>query len=224
MSPLYRNYLLAFTMLVAVILAVVLKPVEKLADNGEKVDLSAMIPSKFKDWGVDTNTPAQILSPEVEANLNKTYDQILSKTYVNQQGEKIMLTIAYGSAQTQDLKAHRQEICYRAQGYSIDMLRHENMQISNKNIPVTRMYATQRGRNEPVTYWFTMGNQVVLSRTERFLVQLKYALSGYIPDGFLIRISNLANDPENAFLKHEEFISTLISSTSTATSTRLLGK
>jgi EpsI family protein len=224
MSQLNKNYLLAFSMLAAAIFAVAFKPVEKLADHREKVDLSTMIPSEFNVWRIDTNTPAQILSPEVEANLNKTYDQIFSKTYVNQQGEKIMLTIAYGSAQTQDLKAHRQEVCYRAQGYTIEMLRQENMQILNDFIPVTRMYATQRDRNEPVTYWFTMGNQLVLSRTERFLVQLKYALSGYIPDGFLIRISNLSNDPESAFLNHREFISALISSASAETANRLLGK
>ena len=134
-----------------------------------------------------------------------------------------MLTIAYGSAQTQDLKAHRQEVCYRAQGYTIEMLRHENMKILNSEIPVTRMYATQRGRTEPVTYWFTMGNQVVLSRTERFLVQLKYALSGYIPDGFLVRISSLSSDPERAYVNQDRFIGDLISSVSKTTAKRLLG-
>ena len=224
MSQLHKNYVLAFAMLAAMVLAVVLKPSEKLADHIEKVDLQAMIPTEFNGWLLDQNTPAQILSPEVEANLNKTYDQILSHTYVNQQGERMMLTIAYGSQQTQELKAHRQEVCYRAQGYTIEMLRHDNMQIKDDIIPVTRMYARQRERDEPVTYWFTMGNQVVLSRTERFLVQLKYALSGYIPDGFLVRISNLSSDPENAFVKQDDFITALIASTSSATAKRLLGK
>ena len=224
MSRLSKNYLLALAMLAAVFFSVVFKPVEKLADHSGKVDLAKMIPAEFSSWHVDNSTPTQILSPEVEANINRTYDQVLSKTYVNQQGEKMMLTIAYGSAQTQDLKAHRQEVCYRAQGYTIEMLRQENLQILNNVIPVTRMYATQLDRDEPVTYWFTMGNQVVLSRTERFFVQIKYALSGYIPDGFLVRISNLSNNPESAFISHKEFLSELVTSASSETVKRLLGQ
>jgi EpsI family protein len=224
MKPLVKNLCLVFFMLSAAVLAVVMKPEKKLADHIEKVDLQAMIPSQFAEWRLDANTPTQILSPEVEENLNKTYDQIFTQTYVNTQGEKIMLTIAYGSQQTQELKAHRQEVCYRAQGYTIEMLSHESMNIFNSSIPVTRMYARQRERNEPVTYWFTMGNQVVLSRTERFFVQLKYALSGFIPDGFLVRISNISSDPKNSFVLHENFISALISATSPKTANRLLGK
>ena len=47
------------------------------------------------------------------------------------------------------------------------------------------MVATQGPRVEPVTYWFTTGDRVVLTYLQREMAQFKYALSGYIPDGYL---------------------------------------
>jgi len=202
----------------------VLTPTEKIADREAPINLESMVPTRFGHWQLDAEAGANVLpSPDVQANLDKIYDQILSRTYVNERGERIMLTITYGSAQTQDLRAHRQEVCYTAQGFEISDLSHEVMRIFNHNVPVTRMFAQKDARQEPVTYWFTMGNQVVLSRTERFLVQLKYSFSGVIPDGLLVRVSNLTPNKNAGFQTQADFLNELMPALAPAAVTKLLG-
>jgi EpsI family protein len=109
------------------------------------------------------------------------------------------------------MRAHRQEVCYSAQGFKITKLEHLNLDLaSGMQIPGTRMVATQGSRVEPVTYWFTMGDQVVMSYADRELSQLKFALSGYVPDGYLVRISSLDRTPADGFKRQLEFADTLM--------------
>ncbi len=209
-------------MVSAAVAAQVLKPSHKISQS-RKIELEAMIPHNFGDWRIDSSVRLVAPAPDVQANLNKIYDQILSRAYINSRGERMMLSIAYGGAQDDTLKAHRQEVCYSAQGFSISGLVHTSLAFGQSTIPVTRMMAVQGERSEPVTYWFTMGDQVVLSRPERLIVQLKYGLSGEIPDGMLVRISNLSTEPQRAFHSQEEFVHDLIGGMRAEDAVHLLG-
>jgi EpsI family protein len=199
-----------------------MKPVHKQA-NARKIQLERMVPAAFGAWKVDPNVVQVAPSTDVQTSLNKLYDQIVSRTYVNNRGERIMLTIAYGGNQNDSLKAHRQEVCYSSQGFKISHLVQTTLEIGNSAIPVTRMLAVQGNRSEPVTYWFTMGDRVVLGRFERLMVQLKYGLSGEIPDGMLVRVSNLAAEPEVAYRAHLDFVHELIASMKKEDAGHLLG-
>lgn len=207
----WSHVVLGIAMCLAAAFAIMLKPTKKLSDQRAKVNLDTMIPQAFGGWQVDPGATANIRpSADVQANLDKIYDQILNRTYINKNGERIMLTITYGSSQSQDLKAHRQEVCYAAQGFQIQAIKHEGLRLLQQTIPVTRMFAIKQERNEPVTYWFTMGDNVVLSRVERLMVQIKYSFAGVIPDGVLVRVSNLNADPEKGFAGHNEFLNELL--------------
>ncbi len=211
-------------MCLAAATAVMLKPTQKLADQREKINLKAMIPEQFGDWRIDPEAAPNVLtSPDVQASLDKIYDQILNRTYINGKGDRVMLAVTYGSSQTQDLKAHRQEVCYAAQGFQINALSHEMMRLVDQVVPVTRMFAVKGGRMEPVTYWFTMGDKVVLSRTERFLVQLKYSFAGVIPDGMLVRVSNLTPNQVEGYKVHAEFLDELMHVLDKKSMNKLLG-
>jgi EpsI family protein len=218
-----RHLVIGLAMLMAFGLSIAMKPTVRTADKGPKVNLEAMIPVAFGDWKIDPTVIQVQPSPDVQQNLNAIYDQVLSRTYVNSQGERIMLSIAYGGAQTDQLKAHRQEVCYSAQGFQIKYLINQAVKIGQSTIPITRMLAVQDKRSEPVTYWFTMGDSVVLTTFERLMVQLKYGLSGEIPDGMLVRVSNLSTQPERAYQAHMDFIDTLVSHVDDKTRARLLG-
>lgn len=206
----------------AAVAAQALKPAHKISQT-RKIQLDGMIPQHFGDWRVDPSVRLVAPTPDVQANLDRIYDQILSRAYINSRGERMMLSIAYGGAQDDNLKAHRQEVCYSAQGFSISGLVHTTLAFGRSTIPVTRMMAVQGARSEPVTYWFTMGDQVVLSRAERLIVQLKYGLSGEIPDGMLVRISSLSTEPQRAFRSQEEFVHELIGGMRTEDAVHLLG-
>ncbi len=208
-------------MLLAAGLALALKPAPSSPDR--RPNLEQMIPAEINGWHIDPSVIPIPPSPDVQKSLDKLYDQIVSRTYVNDRGERIMLAVAYGSQQSDTLKAHRQEVCYAAQGFSISALRHETLRIREQLVPATRMVATNGQRVEPVTYWFTMGNQVVLDRYERLMVQLRYGLSGEIPDGMLVRVSNLSTDAGRAYAAHDEFIRQLLGAMSPQDAARFIG-
>jgi EpsI family protein len=210
-------------MIMASGLAGALHPTKKIADTAPKVNLEAAIPKAFGDWVTDENVVPISPSPVQQEALNKTYDQIVSRTYVNSAGQRVMLSIAYGSSQTAQLRAHRQEVCYAAQGFQINALKTDQVSIAGVQVPLTRMVAVHGQRSEPVTYWFTMGDFVVRSYLDREVAKFKYALSGFIPDGYLFRVSSIDNDSAGAFAKQLQFANQLLAVISPELRHKLLG-
>ena len=210
-------------MISATALGVVGVPDDKLADTRQVFDLEAEVPKAFGDWKLDTSMAPLPPSPDQASVLNKIYDQILARTYVNSRGERIMLSITYGSKQNQQLRAHRQEVCYRSQGFQVNDVQHVNLKVAGATLPATRMHARQHARSEPVTYWFTTGDTVVLSYWDREWAQFKYALSGYVPDGYLVRMSNLSADPGKSYEQHVVFADALMAHLNPELRRRLVG-
>jgi len=217
------NFLLAgAAMVLAAGAALALKP-SRLSQHTAAFELEAVIPRSFGSWIIDPNMVPIAPAPDVQAKLDRLYSQVVSRTYVNSRGERVMLVVAYGGEQSDALKAHRQEVCYAAQGFEIMNVLNENLRLREKTVPVTRMLAVRGSRSEPVTYWFTMGDRVVLGRLERLMVQLRYGLSGRIPDGMLVRVSSISSNPARAFNGQEEFISALLDGMRQGDVHRLLG-
>ena len=200
--------------------APMLKPVP---DSKPAADLEAVVPATFGDWRVDPEVIPVSVAPDVQSKLDRIYRQIVSRTYVNSRGERMMLTVAHGGDQSDALKAHRQEACYAAQGFEIRGLQHGTVSTAGRTIPVTRMLAVRGERSEPVTYWFTMGDRVVLGRLERLRVQVENGLAGRVPDGMLVRVSSLSADPAGAFAAQESFITSILAAIPAADATRFVG-
>jgi EpsI family protein len=218
-----RPVAVAALMLSALAASTVATPREKLADTRQQFTLDSAVPKRFGDWRLDESIVPLPPSPDQQSMLNQIYDQILARTYVNGRGERVMLSITYGSRQTQQLRAHRQEVCYRSQGFDIGRLEHLDLQVAGGALPATRMVATRTGRTEPVTYWFTTGDTVVLSYWDREWAQFKYALSGYVPDGYLVRISSLSGNPDAAFHEQVAFADELFANVDPELRRRLVG-
>ena len=108
----WKALVVAMLMLAGSAAAVVARPTKALADQIGIPNLETMLPKKFGDWRVDTSLPTILPSPDVQAQLNKIYNQVLSRTYVNNKGERIMLSVAYGGDQSDGTSAHRPEVCY----------------------------------------------------------------------------------------------------------------
>jgi exosortase B len=198
-------------------------PALKPVHVAQSADLERLIPAQFGDWRVDAGEAPVAPSPDVQANLDRLYGEVVARTYVNSQGDRMMLTIAHGGDQSDALKAHRQEVCYRAQGFEIRGLQHGSFSTAGRTIPVTRMLAVRGDRSEPVTYWFTMGDRVVLGRLERLRVQLAHGLAGRIPDGMLVRVSSLSTDPARAFAAQDAFMDAIVAAVPAAQASRLVG-
>ncbi len=188
------------------------KPTEYLA--GDKVfDLKTVVPLQFGQWAVLKRDLLPIVDPNSQTLLNKIYDQMLERTYVDQDGNKIMLSIAYGKDQRAGRggnEAHQPEYCYPAQGFKIDFVRHDVVFSGETEISVRRLVGYGQGRIEPITYWMIVGDKNVLPGMSRKKVQYSYGFRGEIPDGLLIRVSSIGEQIENQFQLHDIFIAQLI--------------
>ena len=223
MKSLYRNLTIFILMLTASGLALAIRPSHMIAEAGPKVDLASMIPQRFGDWSVDEKMVYQQVSPDLQAALDKIYTQVLTRTYVNSQGYRIMLTIPYGADQSDALSAHDPEGCYPAQGFQIMSKHQEILKTSTGEIPVRRMEASSGARHEPVTYWSTVGNTPVNNDWDRKKAQMRYTLRGEIPDGLLVRVSSIDTDTMMAYKTQGDFVDAMLKSLSVESRKRVAG-
>lgn len=219
----YKHLFIALCMFAAAGMALALKPTTKVAEGGPKVNLEALIPEKFGDWTIDSTITPLIANPQQKALIEKIYSETLARTYVNSAGDRIMLSIAYGGDQTDTMAVHKPEVCYPAQGFQILKNTSDTFSTGAGNIPVKRLIATQGPRVEPITYWTTVGDAVTVSGVTRKLNQLKYGLTGKIPDGLLFRISSIQADDSKAYQVQDAFARDLLEAMSPAARKRIIG-
>jgi EpsI family protein len=218
-----RVIVIGLAMLVASGLAVAMKPTQRMADMGPKVDLEAMIPKEFGDWRVDTTVVPVQVSPDVQAKLDKIYNQTLSRTYINSRGERIMLSVAYGGDQSDSMQVHRPEVCYPAQGFQVLSAAMSKVVTDFGELPVKRLITRLGQRNEPVTYWIVVGDTVATRGIQQKVAQLKYGFTGQVPDGMLVRVSAIDTNPDRSYSVQDAFVRSLLSSVDDDRRARLAG-
>ena len=220
----FKHLVIGLCMFAAAGLALALKPTYKVVDSGPRIDLEVLIPKAFGDWKIDETIVPLIADPELQAKLDKIYNQTLTRTYVNPHGERVMLSIAYGGDQSDTMAVHKPEVCYPAQGFQI--LKSPTVgffSTGEGSIPVKRLVATQGQRIEPITYWTTVGDNVSVSGMERKLQQLKYGLTGKIPDGLLFRVSSIQADDAKAYQTQDTFARDLLKAMTPSGRQRIIG-
>jgi len=203
--------------------AYLLRPNTKAAEHGPQISLEKMIPKHFGEWQVEPQPVAQVVNPQTQELLDKLYSQILSRTYIDANGYRIMLSLAYGSDQRGALQAHKPEVCYPAQGFKLHDLAQSLLRTEYGDIPATRLHASLGRRIEPVTYWFTVGDSAIRSAIEKRIVELRFGLTGQIPDGLLFRISSIDADRENAYRIQDRFVNDLLQTLPPAERLRISG-
>lgn len=220
----FKHLVIGVCMFAAAGMALALKPTEKVADAGPKVDLEVLIPKQFGDWKIDETIVPLLVDPETQAKLDKIYNQTLTRTYVNSRNERIMLSIAYGGDQSDSMALHKPEVCYPAQGFQI--LKNQSGVFSSGagEIPVKRLVAKQGSRVEPITYWTTIGDTVAVKGMAWKLQQVKFGLTGKIPDGLLFRISSIGADDARAYRTQDEFARSLLQALTPDGRKRIIGQ
>lgn len=203
--------------------AILVRPGTKAGDRGPSIDLETMVPRQFGGWREEARPVAQVINPQTKELLDKLYSQILSRTYVNADGYRIMLSIAYGNDQRGALQAHKPEVCYPAQGFKLQSITAAILDTEFGGIPATRLFTTMGQRKEPVTYWFTVGDSAIKSGIEKRIVEFRYGLTGQIPDGMLFRVSSIDGDQPRAFGIQDQFVTQLLGAVPPADRLRLSG-
>lgn len=183
-------------------------------------DLNKQIPTSFGDWkevksnsvqvGLTTNTDEQT------KDMDNPYDQVLMRTYENSKGQRVMLALAWGQRQQQEVKIHRPELCYAAQGFTISSVKPYDFgltSLSNKSVVGKQMIANHGQFREAVSYWIRIGNYYSEGAFLTRLNILQGGLSGEIYDGILVRVSTVINSDEDlsaSFELNSNLISELV--------------
>jgi EpsI family protein len=224
MKDITRATLYAAAMAAAALLAVVMQPREYLADLQPRARLSLIVPSGFAGWAIDTSVLPIPPSPDLQKVLDETYDETLARTYRHADGRRVMLSLAYGRNQHKGMNTHRPEICYPGQGFKLlSSTERGSLNFNGRAIPVQRLVAGIGARNEPITYWLTVGEHITEFGYAQRATTISYGLRGQVPDGMLVRVSSIDADNTAAYLLHERFVQDLLAALTPKARARLLG-
>lgn len=202
-----RIGVLVVGMVLAFVAGELLRPTTRLAEIKPPIELEKQIPEAFGDWRLDRSIRPVVPDPSLQAMLDSLYSQTLARTYINNKGERVMLSIAYGSDQSNEATAvHRPEFCYSAQGFRVRTLSKETVTIGDTHVPVARVLAQLGPRIEPITYWVTLDEAATLPGVGRKIQQIRYGLKGEIPDGMLVRVSSFGASTEVAYQLQQGFL------------------
>lgn len=204
-----RGFVAAGLMFAGSALAVGMRPRKHMADEIGMPDLETLFPKQFGGWRVDTSIPVILPSPDVQALLDKIYNQVLARTYVNPQGQRIMLSVAYGGDQSDGTSAHRPEVCYPAQGFAISANRIASLTLGGREIRVRQLMSHLGARHEPIMYWVVVGGEIVTSGIGQKLAQMRYGLRGIVADGMLVRVSSIGTNEGQQQQLHSRFVGDL---------------
>jgi EpsI family protein len=223
-DTLRRNALIIAGLMVASsVFAVAISPEPQEEVKPASIGLASMIPAQFGEWRVDDSVTPVLPAPDVEAKVKQIYDETVARTYIDKEGRRVMLSIAYGGDQTGRLRVHRPESCYSAQGFLVRQVAEQQLALASRTVPVKRLLATQGARQEPITYWIRVGDEAVAGWMGQRMVQLKYGLTGEVPDGLIFRVSSLGHNFKQEFDLQDRFLRDLVGSLSAADTTRLVG-
>ena len=184
------------------------------SSNGREpaISLERDVPTQFAGWSAMPQQTSLVINPQTDAYVFGVYSQVISRTYVDASGYRVMLSVAYNEDQRGSLQTHRPEACYPAQGFAIGPTESASVNTAFGGLDVRQLSSTLGPRSEPITYWVTVGDRVVNDRIDKRLYELKLALRGQAPDGLLFRVSSIDPDPGRAYAAHRRFVADMMAS------------
>jgi EpsI family protein len=205
-----RDFLIGAACLAAAAGAVAATPRRRVSLLGQS-QLEQATPMAFGTWkGQDVS---DLVAPQEPGGLaSRLYNQTLQRVYSDQaSGAQIMMLLAHGDTQSNELQVHRPEVCYPAFGFQISGDRHAAVSLAKGTVlPVRSLVADAPGRRECITYWTRLGQFLPVTGSEQRLDRIKTAFAGEVTDGLLARFSTDQLEPADAFPTLARFIVALL--------------
>ena len=174
--------------------------------------LDKIVPRQFEGW--TSQDVSDLVAPKIEGSLmSKLYGETVGRVYSRAQGgaPDVMMLLAYGDTQSDDLQLHRPEICYPAFGFAITKSAATDITLGpNVTIPSRQLVAEAPDRRETIVYWSRLGEYLPRDRKEQQFDRLRTALRGEISDGLLARFSVLGPDPAQGIVAMRNLIPALM--------------
>lgn len=216
----FRTIAITGLLLFTAFLGVQLRPT--IIEGAAPPPLNQIVPKAFGAWRDLPNPMVQVetfVNGE-GASRDQPYDDLVSRTYTNGEGEQIMVALAYGKHQRQEIKIHRPELCYPAQGWRVLKLTPVTFpfQTPSGQPVIGHRLLTQKGNGpiEAVSYWIRIGDSYSDSAWQTRMTIMKEGLQGRMTDGILVRVSERmapGQSEEATFKRLESFAEQLVAST-----------
>lgn len=218
------NVVVLLLALIAACIVWVVTPTQYLADQQTPIALERNVPMQLQGWKALAEPGVHIVDPVRQEIIDAIYTETLTRSYVNPEGYRIMLSVAYGKDQRDGLNLHLPEVCYPAQGFMVNGRSNAMLDIDGVSPLAVRQLQTRLGqRVEPVTYWTVIGDTVYQGGTSKKKHELRYALSDQIADGMLVRISSIDQDTTRAYAMHLQFAAALVAALPPSVRARFAG-
>lgn len=198
-----------------------LKPRRSIALVGDEL-LEDVVPREFSGW--TSEDVSDLVAPKIEGSLaSRLYNQTVGRIY-SQGPNDIMMLLAYGKTNNDELQLHRPEACYPAFGFALSMSQATDLKLrTGVTLPARRLVADAPGRRENIVYWSRLGEYLPVDAGEQRRDRLRAAMEGYVADGLLARFSAVGTQPAPALLMVERFIVDLVDATPSARRAALIG-
>ena len=188
------------------------------------VTVAHIVPMKFPDWTARDVT--DLVAPKEEDSLaSRIYGETVGRVYrQTSTGAEVMMLLAHGDTQSDDLQLHRPEVCYPAFGYSIQQNREAQIGLApGADIPGRDLVAVAPDRQETILYWSRLGEYFPTNKSEQHLDRMRTALKGIVADGILSRFSVESVEPAQASKTMRLFVPGLIKAVAPAHRPALIG-
>lgn len=210
--------ILGITMLATAVAVEMLQP-QPIAD-GASPSLEQTVPRQFGDWkevALATSPIDPGKGTGEEPSMDRPYDDVLMRAYGNSRGEVVLLALAYGRNQRQEVKIHRPDVCYTAQGFQLlsrSSVAFPVPDAHGRPIQGMRMLVSAPGRTEAVSYWIRIGDMYTDNAWAIRYHIFQQGVSGRAVDGVLVRVSQIVSASKDAsaerYQLQETFLADLI--------------
>lgn len=214
-----RGFILGTILVAAAVAARLATPTVHAINN--EADLEQTLPKVIDEWRMVASPLVQVgVSTDTDPSIDQPYNQSVLRSYANPSGEMIQVAVAWGKRQRQEVKIHRPELCYPAQGYRVLDLSDTTFPLNTPaGLPIIGKRMLTRDRNgqiEAVSYWIRIGSIYSDSAWRTRLHIVQEGLLGRIPDGVLVRVSQHVPDGTDlgpVYQRQEAFAARMVSLT-----------
>ena len=214
----WESLVLAAAMLAAAAAAWVMTPT---AARVARPTLAQLVPAQFGAWKAVSSSGLKVVDPSVGPAgglaTDTPYSDVLMRAYADDRGNVVLLALAYGAQQHQEVKIHRPEVCYVAQGFEVVSRSVATFPLAQgTQVRGSRLLVRAPDRIEAVSYWIRIGGTYSNSAWATRYYLFKEGLKGRVVDGILVRASQVVDSTEaaspNRFGVQERFLAELVQS------------
>jgi EpsI family protein len=205
-----RDLLIGAACLAGAVGGAALKPRRdvQLLKGGKVADLT---PATFGGWtSEDVGDPYAVNGKGTLSA--KLYNELVVRQYINQAAEVgIVMLLAYGGKQSDELQLHRPEVCYPAFGYNL--VRNEPLSLPiapGVTLPARRLAAEMDDHRESIIYWSRLGELLPQDAGQQRAARLRSGMQGIVPDGLLCRFSMVGENVEQNWKVLDAFVVELL--------------